>query len=177
MSYFIIWTVFEVTLFVKQTFLTVLLSTGDNEFLTTDVQESISWLNYNKQPWHKVLQLWKETSKARLRAHIGGTESIETYFNTFPALKDKSGFLLVSVLLTSSFYLSDKFCLEIQLSIFSLSLFQFESDFEDMFPNANCFYTQWPILAAFVEKKVNSSVCEEIKDSLTPGNSFFFQGI
>lgn len=58
--------------------------------------EQLSWLKNNKHPWDRVVDYWQSTSKTRLRSLIGGAQSIESYLNEYPGLKDKSGYLLVS---------------------------------------------------------------------------------
>lgn len=58
--------------------------------------EKLLWLSNNSQPWSKVLDVWKETAKGRLDKYYSSKQSIQSYFDTYPALKDKSGFYLVS---------------------------------------------------------------------------------
>lgn len=111
---------------------------GENNEATEDQKEKLSWLNYNMQPWPKVLEYWKATREPRLTAHIGGEQSISDYMDTYIALRDKSGYILL------------------------------DSDFELHFSNANSLYSQWPILAAFVEKKAPPRIVEKIKECLTP---------
>jgi len=57
---------------------------------------SIEWLKDNKDPWNKCVALWKETSKARVRQLEKSAETINECMETYPGLKDKSGYLLVS---------------------------------------------------------------------------------
>jgi len=51
-----------------------------------------------------------------------------------------------------------------------------EQDFEEMYPNsAMKLYAEWPLLAAFIEKKLtNKKEIENINSSCTPGRYVTF---
>ena len=116
------------------------------------LQENLLWLSHNTQPWSKVMELWKATAGGRLAKFYAGKQSIQNYFDTFPCLKDKSGFLLVSIFIYVA-VVSGEFqqarCVKVN------SCFQMETDFESKYPESSMnFYVEWPCLAAFVESKV-----------------------
>ncbi|XP_034255476.1 uncharacterized protein LOC117653730 [Thrips palmi] len=100
--------------------------------------EKLLWLSNNRQPWSKVLELWKETHTGRYNKFYRTKQSIHEYFEEYPALKDKSGFYLI------------------------------ESDYDSKFPETSMnFFLEWPAFAAFVESKVNTEGKELIDSALT----------
>jgi len=56
----------------------------------------IEWLQSNKDPWEKCKTLWSNTSKDRVRQFQNDGQSILHYMESYPGLKDRRGYCLVS---------------------------------------------------------------------------------
>jgi hypothetical protein len=70
--------------------------TNDLPQLTPDDENRLRWLKHNVIPWATVVEMWEQTSK--LRSYKNTTETISQIVQTCPALKQPTGFLLVSFL-------------------------------------------------------------------------------
>jgi len=60
-----------------------------------EIDAKIEWLKDKKDPWSQCVSLWKDTSKVRVGQLVKGKQEIHEYVESFPGLKDKSGYLLV----------------------------------------------------------------------------------
>lgn len=64
---------------------------------TLDTDDNIQWLKNSIEPWTEVLKRWDETFDKR---SLWKNRSINDYMDTFPALKLKLGYVLVSFVIT-----------------------------------------------------------------------------
>ncbi|XP_039312257.1 uncharacterized protein LOC113004452 isoform X2 [Solenopsis invicta] len=100
----------------------------------------MQWLKNNSKPWSKVQELWTVTNNTRMWYLQKDAIAVHEYMDMFPAVKHANGYLLL------------------------------EQDFNKMYPNSTMkLYTDWPLFAAFIEKKIkNKKEIEDINNSLTP---------
>ncbi|XP_034253506.1 uncharacterized protein LOC117652585 [Thrips palmi] len=104
-----------------------------------EFEEKLLWLTNNKTLCPRLTEYWKFTSKGRLRKFMSEKIPITEYMQTYPALSEMTGYLLL------------------------------ESDFETLLEGASMqLYASWPTLAAFIESKVPKNVKEAILDPFTP---------
>lgn len=69
------------------------------------MEDDILWLKSNKEPWSKVLDLWKSTSRLRIKHFKEENVKVHDYMDMYPGLKDKSGYYLVSLVNKIKLYL------------------------------------------------------------------------
>lgn len=77
-------------------------SINTSDFLMKNVEEDLLWLKNSTQPWNLVEKKWKETAKQRIRNlhhNQDNQHTVESYLNTYPALRTPQGYTLVSIFL------------------------------------------------------------------------------
>ncbi|KAE8741292.1 hypothetical protein FOCC_FOCC013180 [Frankliniella occidentalis] len=111
----------------------------DGDVNPTEFTEKLLWLTNTKAFSSRLTEYWKYTSKGRLRRFIAAKTPVAEYMNTYPALLEKTGYLLL------------------------------ETDYETLHEGSSMnFFVNWPALAAFVESKVPKHIKEGIVDAMTP---------
>ncbi|KAB0795227.1 hypothetical protein PPYR_12066 [Photinus pyralis] len=60
------------------------------------VQEFMNWLKHNVDPFHKVVDYWRLTSKSRLKAFSNDNIEIYQYYDLYPSLKQPLGYSLLT---------------------------------------------------------------------------------
>lgn len=77
-------------------------SINTSDFLMKNVEKDLLWLKNSTQPWNLVEEKWKETAKQRIRNlhhNQDNQHTVESYLNTYPALRTPQGYTLVSIFL------------------------------------------------------------------------------
>ncbi|KAL4710059.1 hypothetical protein ACJJTC_016461 [Scirpophaga incertulas] len=59
------------------------------------IQENLSWLKNNVEPWETVEKNWQATEAFRINKIKAGEGRIEDYFNDYPALQQQQGYTLL----------------------------------------------------------------------------------
>lgn len=60
------------------------------------LHDYIAWLNNSTEPWNEVVSPWTETYRLRNKSFSSSDETIQQYFDSFPALQSALGYNLVS---------------------------------------------------------------------------------
>lgn len=70
-----------------------------NEEFTENIEDDIHWLENSSEPWNIVEEKWEKTYKARTRIFYDTKtdETIESYYEKYPALKKPQGYALVNI--------------------------------------------------------------------------------
>lgn len=67
----------------------------DPSFNKEEQLENVSWLQHCIEPWTDVVDKWKETFEHR-KSLLNDINTIQPYFDQFPALKQPLGYTLVN---------------------------------------------------------------------------------
>ena len=69
------------------------------------MREAADWLNVYKEPQSKVIELWKQTAKLRLKyIHSDDSVTVLDVVKKWPRYGDKNGYVLVMVYCFSNCY-------------------------------------------------------------------------